>query len=193
MSTHKVEISRGKQGDMDRHFPTGTAEPGVIAPKADPSIQRQAFVTGPTGAGNRQLDDDETFDSCNFWKTIADDGYADWDTAVLETTSDDGSIHPNGTVPDGVQVAIGGAGGSQTVDVTSATGQPVHFVTVKNTHALNALDISINGNVIFAGVAAGAVQEIRTGGISTVTITSDGALAANADVLFAGHVVNQDN
>lgn len=190
MSNYKVEISRGKQGDMDRHFPTGTAEPSVIPPKANPSIQRQAQAAVMAGS------DDVEFDANNAYKDLSDvNGYGDWDESILEITADDGTVHPGGVITQGRTTTIGGGGGTLTLTPAANTGQyrtaqPAFWALVKNSAgSATAIDIAINGNTIFTGIAAGASQEIRTGGITTLAITSAGA--CTFDVLYSGHAIVQ--
>lgn len=205
MSTHKVEMSvdlDGFVGDMDRHFATGQAAPGQRPPAANPSIQRQAYLQGPN-LTTRQLDDDEEFEGCNYYKQVFGlpsltylylaNNLDEARGKVLSTITDDGSVHPDGRIANGV--AVSHAAGTPTTSMTNVAalngGNPASFVVIQNdATSASPMTVDFNGGTTgFLTVAAGAQEEIRVGGISSIWIsTSDVTNPSTGQITFSSLV-----
>ena len=76
MSTFKVNLGQGVQGDLDTSQTAGV------------SAQRSIYCIGPNGV-NRKLNDGATFVDSNYWKRYAYPAVSR-DLAFIETLTDDG-------------------------------------------------------------------------------------------------------
>lgn len=83
MSTFKVKLTQGNQGNLDTNgVSTGT------------SIQRSVYVMGPHKT-NRLLKDGDTFTDSNYWKRYAYPQVSR-ENAIVSVVTDDGSVYVDG-------------------------------------------------------------------------------------------------
>jgi hypothetical protein len=82
MSTFKVKLTQGDQGNLDTNLVSSN------------SIQRSVYVMGPHKT-NRLLKDGTTFTDSNYWKRFAYPQVSK-EQAIVEVVSDDGSVYVDG-------------------------------------------------------------------------------------------------
>lgn len=163
MSTFRVKLHQGNQGDLDTHATTNS----------NVSLQRTVYVMGPHKT-NRKLSDGDTFTDSNYWKRFAYPQVSRED-AFIEVVTDDGSVYVDGDAEHGVNGAYPVvynftlAAGS-TYAVNTAAGKLADVLTDYSSHALytqisvatNNAKCKINGSAIF-DVTTTAVQVFNPG------------------------------
>lgn len=139
MSTFKVNLGQGKQGDLDTSVVAGVSK------------QRSIYAIGPNGT-NRKLMDGETFVDSNYWKRYAYPAM-EKDLAFIEVLTDDGytysDFHKEENVFTKVTTVTVAAGTTYTladnqVDFVDLYGGPAVFCQI--TVAGDEVNMRMNGD-----------------------------------------------
>jgi hypothetical protein len=180
MSTFKVSLGQGLQGDLD------TAQTSGV------SAQRTIYLPGPNNI-MRKLNDGTTFSDSNYWKRYAYPAVAR-DLAVIETLTDDGtpwddydrsknitSRVANFTVNAATTYA------ANSLDILATYGGPAIFTQL--VVAGDEVNVRLNGdaNAIFS--AAVGTQIFNVGEVTLNSIAFDnsesGAVNATVQAIFS--------
>jgi hypothetical protein len=192
MSTFKVKLTQGDQGNLDTNLVSSN------------SIQRSVYVMGPHKT-NRLLKDGTTFTDSNYWKRFAYPQVSK-EQAIVEVVSDDGSVYVDGpggepdftaTYPKVYQITLPT---TTTFAVNTAAGRLADILTDTGSHAVycqiaattNACKVQINSTAII-DVTTSTVQVFNPGDLDITKLEFQNDSGGNSIVQVLVGVFSKSN
>lgn len=209
MSLFTVKLNNTQQGQLDKNaYASGVNNQSVDNTGGTQfaiSKQRTVWITGPNNV-KRQLKDGDTFTDCNYYKRFCYPdciGRTDQEklqNAILECTTDDGTIWVDGTgntrgysmavpVVETLECEAASTYEDNVVEISTAGGY-ASFVQMTNTHESEDVTVRLNGvtEAVFT-LEAGATQHFSQDdlAITLVEVAHDASGAAatvNVEVMY---------